>query len=490
MTSIVLTCPVCRKMFQLQDGYFACPHSREGEEHILHKIIDGKPHIASRIKDSWDNPAANRPTRSFEVFRTAMGSNDLLGDEAYLSLLGGIDRQMKAFEGKIFQVLPLVESRRLAEALGRKGHISIKDETSNITGSHKGRHLMGTLFYLEALRKLRKEKRKRILTIYSCGNAALAAAAVARAGQYELHAFVPDDVEKTVMDMLAERGAIVEIISRDSTGKGDPCYLAFQRAILEKGWIPFSCSGNDNWSNIEGGETLGWEMILQLKDVLSSLIIQVGGGALARAVSQAWNEFHQLGVVAYLPKVYACQPEGGFPFVRAYYLVLKKIASQNGLRFDLYYDVNADPKTELKKITAFSTKQQSQIEDLIDFVKANFHNDAVQNTLTYLLKHRHEFMWAWDGDPPRSLARGILDDITYDWYYLLLDILRTGGKAEILLEKNIEKAYQLSRDFTDISVSHSGVSGLAGLIQLEETGFINRSENVGLFFTGIDRGSG
>jgi threonine synthase len=291
------------------------------------------------------------------------------------------------------------------------------------------------------------------------------------------------------MEMLIERNAVVEVISRDVTGKGDPCYLAFKSAVTDKGWIPFSCSGNDNWSNIEGGETLGWEMALQLQAPISSLIIQVGGGALARAVSQALNEFYQLGLVKNLPKIYACQPEGGFPFIRAYYLVLKQIADRNSLPFALDYDLKGNPKTELQKIKLFTTNQHRQIKDTIEFVKNRFNEDAVQYTLRYVLKHRDDFMWAWDCGTPVSLARGILDDITYDWYYLLLNILKTGGKADILSEENIEEAYQLSRKYTRIPVSHSGAAGLAGLIRLEQSDAIKSSENVGLFFTGIDRNS-
>ena len=97
---------------------------------------------------------------------------------------------------------------------------------------------MGTLLYLEALRKLKGEGAKKVLAIYSCGNAALGAAAVARAGGYELHAFVPEDVDPTVAAMLAERGTVVEKIPRSSTGAGDPCYLAFQKALNQNGWVP------------------------------------------------------------------------------------------------------------------------------------------------------------------------------------------------------------------------------------------------------------
>ena len=49
-------------------------------------------------------------------------------------------------------------------------------------------------------------------------------------------------------------------------------------------------------------------------------------------------------------------------------------------------------------------------------------------------------MWPWDGPAPHSLAHGILDDMTYDWFYLLRAVLRTGGRAEILAEDTIGRA--------------------------------------------------
>ena len=137
-------------------------------------------------------------------------------------------------EGRDFSVTPLTEEPGLASALGRTGRLWVKNETGNVTGSHKGRHLMGTLLYLEALRKLKGEGIKKVLAIYSCGNAALGASAVARAGGYELHAFVPDDVDPVVAAMLAERGTVVEKIPRSATGAGDPCYLAFRKGVESK----------------------------------------------------------------------------------------------------------------------------------------------------------------------------------------------------------------------------------------------------------------
>jgi threonine synthase len=329
-----------------------------------------------------------------------------------------------------------------------------------------------------------------VLAIYSCGNAALAAAAVARAGGYELHAFVPDDLDPVVAGMLAERGTIVEKVPRPATGEGDPCYLAFRSAVAEKGWVPFACAGNDNWSNIEGGSTLGWELVMQLADRggrIDSVVVQVGGGALARAVAQAFEEALRLGLLEALPRIHVCQPQGGFPFVRAWILVLAEIARRCGLPFGLRYDRSADPRSELRRLAAFAGACREEVRRAAQAAADGFDSPAVQAFLDEIPGRSRDFMWAWDGPAPQSLAHGILDDFTYDWYWLLRAVLRSGGIAEILHENTIRSAWSLAQAQTGISVCPTGAAGLAGMIQLEASGAIDRGEAVGLFFTGFDR---
>lgn len=96
-------------------------------------------------------------------------------------------------------------------------------------------------------------------------------------------------------------------------------------------------------------------------------------------------------------------------------------------------------------------------------------------------------MWAWDGPAPQSLAHGILDDETYDWFDLFRAVLMTGGKAEILTEETIRTAHEAAHAHTHMTPCATGSSGLAGLIQLRASGDIDPAENVGLFFTGLER---
>jgi threonine synthase len=486
MTLPLVGCPACRRDLPVRPGLFACPHARPGEEHILERKLDADAGLGARLRRVWS--AGGR--RTFEVFGELLSAERLLGPARYSETVGRLSVRLEAWEGRCFEATPLLPAPGLCEAIARTGPIWIKNDTGNIAGSHKGRHLMGTLLYLEALRMLDGQSAKQVLAVYSCGNAALAAAAVARAGGYELHAFVPEEVDPAVAGMLAERGAFVERIARAATGGGDPCYLAFRDALSRHGWLPFACAGNDNWSNIEGGSTLGWEVVMQLADrgeTLEAVVLQVGGGALARAVSQAFQEAEALGLLSQAPRIHVCQPEGGFPFVRAYLMVLAEIARRHRIGFDLDYDDAAPPTDALTRLKHFSWSHREQIRSLAEFTRRRFDSSGVRAVLEEAVLQKDRFMRPWDGPAPHSLAHGILDDVTYDWYPLLKAVLRSGGGAEVLREESIRTAHRLARTHTQIAVCPTGAAGLAGLIQLADAGILGRGEKVGLFFTGFDR---
>ena len=136
---------------------------------------------------------------------------------------------------------------------------------------------------------------------------------------------------------------------------------------------------------------------------------------------------------------------------------------------------------------AFTRVRPDQIQEVAAFVQRSFDSPVVQSVLKDMAGEAGHFMWPWDGGTPHSLAHGILDDVTYDWYYLLCAVLRSGGRAEILAEDTIRAAYAMAQSHTGIPVCPTGASGLAGLIQLTDSGAIDRGESAGLFFTGFDR---
>ena len=82
----------------------------------------------------------------------------------------------------------------------------MKNETGNVSGSHKARHLMGLLIHLEVVERLglamRRGSEGQHLAIASCGNAALAAAVVARAAARPLEVFIPTTADPKVVARL------------------------------------------------------------------------------------------------------------------------------------------------------------------------------------------------------------------------------------------------------------------------------------------------
>jgi threonine dehydratase len=185
----------------------------------------------------------------------------------------------------------------------------VKDETRHVSGSHKARHLMGLALWLAVSDLARTTTAQGpagasattpALAIASCGNAALAAAVVARAIERPLRVFIPTDAHPKVVERLRALGAVLEVCPRQPDVPGDPTLHAF-RAAVQAGALPFCCQGNENGLTIEGGMTLGWEIASQLARtgaLIDRLFVQVGGGALASSVAQDWTR----------PCAWACSP--------------------------------------------------------------------------------------------------------------------------------------------------------------------------------------
>ena len=164
-------------------------------------------------------------------------------------------------DGHGFRATPFFRSPELSEALAfaAAGGVWVKDETGNVSGSHKGRHLMGVLIHLAVMERcgLLDPARRRELAIASCGNAALAAAVVARAGGWGLTVFVPPDADPRSDPPAARAPGRTWSPARASPALlGDPPYLRL-RQELARGALPFTTQGPENGLAIEGGQTLG-----------------------------------------------------------------------------------------------------------------------------------------------------------------------------------------------------------------------------------------
>ncbi|HCP62215.1 MAG TPA: hypothetical protein DIU14_07085, partial [Actinobacteria bacterium] len=69
-------------------------------------------------------------------------------DEDYVDLVRRLDKEVEGVDGRGFTVTPFEPSPALAAACGVR-ELWVKDETGNVSGSHKARHLMGVMLCLE-----------------------------------------------------------------------------------------------------------------------------------------------------------------------------------------------------------------------------------------------------------------------------------------------------------------------------------------------------
>ena len=460
-----ICCWACGYLANPADPYpFRCPRAgADDADHLLTRVLNP---AAVRFPDN------NRDTNPFLRYRTLMHSYHVatargLPDAGYRDLVDELDAAVAAVDGHGFRATPFFRSPGLSDALGFDGDggVWVKDETGNVSGSHKGRHLMGVLIHLTVMEHcgLLDPALRRNLAIASCGNAALAAAVVARACDWPLTVFVPSDADPRILKQLHDLGANVVTCPREPGTRGDPAYHRL-RQELDAGALPFTTQGPENGLAIEGGLTLGYELVTDLASQTPDhlvgqpplhhlvgqpphhhLIIQVGGGALASSALQALREAADLGVLDRLPRVHTVQTTGAHPLDQAH----RRVAA-------LLPD---DPAP-----------------------------DIIRTTMVEAAQHRSAFMQPWP-EQPVSVAAGILDDETYDWRAVVEGMLLTGGQPLVVSEDSLTRAHRLAVARTGIPVDPTGSSGLAGLLELRRTGQIGDHDRVAVLFTGLQRGT-
>lgn len=407
-----------------------CPRASASDPHHALQLVQGiaplrgsrdpNPFVAFQSYLAWDSfAAANEMT---EAARGAM--------------IRQLDTDVAVVAGTGFCFTRFNRADALSDALGftEDGGVWVKDETGNVAGSHKARHLMTILLHLLTVESLglaswTNGADRPTLAIASCGNAAYAAATLAAAVSWPLRVFVPPHADPAVIGGLRQLNAdIVECPRGGAEPPGDPCMHRFRETVAD-GAIPFTVQGTENVWCLDGGRTIGWEMARHFEEnvlgpPLDRLFVQVGAGALAASTI---NGFRMSGVT---PCLHAVQTDSCAPLQRAY----AKTREVGG------------------PMAAAA--------------------------------HWRECMWPWE-HVGTSAADGILDDETYDWIPVVRAMNEGGGGPIVVTEAQVREANDLARATTGINASHTGTAGLAGV--LATRGAIDHGERLAVIFSGVDR---
>lgn len=447
---------------------FECPHaaSGDGADHLLARRLD--PARATFACGDSPNPFV-RHRGLLHAYARARG----LGwtDARFVELVERLDAKVAAVDGRGFRTMPFVR----AEAPSLDGvALWCKDETGSVGGSHKARHLFGLALHLAIAEESglvrREETDRRGLAIASCGNAALAAAVVARATERPLSVFIPTDADPHVVERLRGLGARIDVCRRRAGVTGDPCLHGFRRARAS-GALPFCVQGSENGLAVEGGMTLGWELAAQMAKAgvtPDRLFVQVGGGALASATVQALQDAEVLGAVGTRPRLHAVQTNGAAPLRRAYEHVRALALASLG--------EGPPPAGErAASDAALATK-----------LALPGSRAAVRAAMEHARAHRAECMWAWE-ETPQSIAHGILDDETYDWAAIVEGMLETGGWPVTVDDALLRRATDMARQSSPNRVDPTGASGLAGLLALAASDLELSGETAVVLLTGAER---
>lgn len=424
-----LRCAACNARVAIETPFsWRCPNATGNDRHHVLLI---ESDVAPLRRAKHPNPfIAFRRYLAWDAFAHAHGMTEAERD----SLIGELDAKIAAVAGTGFVFTPFARADELSDALefSDTGGVWVKDETHNVAGSQKSRHLFTELMHLVSTERLGlapwASGSRPSLAIASCGNAAFAASTLAKAENWPISVFVPEWADDALVERLRGLGADVQHCPRlDTDPAGDPCVFRFREAVAN-GAIPFGVQGPENAWCLDGGRTIGWEMAYVAEHMepplIARLFVQSGGGAFAASLAEG---FHAGGTRAAL---HAVQAEGCAPLSHAW---------------------TASGK--------FSTIGQAAA-------------------------HWNECMTPWPSTPT-SFADGILDDETYDWVSVCRAMRASGGFPVVATEQVVRDAYVLAHRTTTIDVSPTGAAGLAGVMMIRDR--IANDERVAVVFSGIRR---
>ncbi len=431
MSALGWECAVCGATRSIADPFpFRCPSATLTDRHHLLRLRSRELVAHEGAQQVHGNGGSN-PFVAFDhrfawaAFAEAHG----MRSDDRRRLVEELDRAVATVDGVGFRVTPFGRSDELSDSLGfsTDGGVWVKDETHGVAGSQKARHLMSILVHLRAAEIVGLLLDRPRLAIASCGNAALAAATLARAVEWPIDVYVPTWMDAAFGDRLDALGATIHRCERLPTDPpGDPAMHRFREAV-EAGSVPFTVQGPENALCLDGGRTIGWEIAAQAKHLgvrLDRVFAQVGGGALATCLSDG------LDADGSSVALHAVQAAGCAPIALAW-----------------------------DRASRYARPAQ----------------------------HWGDVMTVWP--EPHSVADGILDDETYDWIGVFDAMRRNGGSPVVATEEHIERAHGLARD-AGYDASPTGSAALAGVLELRTaagSGRLGDDERIAIAMTGVAR---
>jgi len=261
---------------------------------------------------------------------------------------------------------------------------------------------------------------------------------LARAAGRPLAVMVPTDAHPNVLARLRHLGADVRVCAREDGVLGDPTVAAFRAAVAD-GALPFACQGPECGLTLDGGKTLGFELVAQHPAGFDRVFVQVGGGALGSSLARAFDDAAALGAAGTRPRFMTVQTEAVAPLAEAYDRVVDAVRART-----------PHPLPERGDALADALREEA-VAPLVDAVLAE------------VVVDRPHWLPIW-ARPGHSAAHGILDDETYDAVALLHAMFTTGGSPLVVDEATVLAAEALGRSVTAIDVDATGTAGFAGLL--------------------------
>ncbi|MGH2637515.1 MAG: hypothetical protein ACRDHU_15400, partial [Actinomycetota bacterium] len=139
----IVVCEGCGRVAPADEPYpFRCPGTGTDDvDHVMTRELD--PTHVEFPDDDHPNPFV-RYRELFHAYQ--LGRAHGMSDDDHVHLVEQLDKAIAGVAGRGFLETPLGRSEPLSDFLGCE--VWVKDETGNVSGSHKARHLMGLMVHL------------------------------------------------------------------------------------------------------------------------------------------------------------------------------------------------------------------------------------------------------------------------------------------------------------------------------------------------------